>query len=141
VRAPGLARGVVLAVPLLHQPVEEAHEHRAVLSLSVGMRPAPEGRLHVLAIDRARIAVPYLVPEQVEGVAVSAFGAGESRRLLTFGSQAAALREFRQRAFRSHAEGEGAHPEYFAASFSSKKAPRTDPNTMRRIGVAHILCP
>ena len=48
--------GLSFQVPLLHQPVEEAHEHRAVLSLTVGMRPAAEGRLYVLAIDRARIA-------------------------------------------------------------------------------------
>ena len=57
-----LARRVVLAMPLLHRPVVEAHEHATGSNtLGVRIRPAAKRALDVRTTDICRVAVPDIV--------------------------------------------------------------------------------
>src|SRR5918995_1668157 len=74
-RPAGLARRVIPAISLLHRPVVERHEDRAVLALRVRMRPAPQRALDILAPDIRRVAVVEVIAMVVERAAVRALTA------------------------------------------------------------------
>jgi hypothetical protein len=63
-------------VAFLNAPLVELDQDRPVFRARVGMVPAPEGALHVLAIRVGRVAVAYVLRVLAERAAIFALSVG-----------------------------------------------------------------